>query len=707
MRKKICITIVLVFFLFASSIAGAAQLTDIQGHWAEQQIEKWISAGLTGGYGDGTFRPDNPITRAEFSAYVNRAFKPSAIKSMESFSDVSETAWYYDDVKVAFTAGIMGGYPDNSFQPDNPITRQEAASVLARLLDLAADDDGISFADDESIADWAKSSVKAVSSFGLMGGYPDGTFRGQNPITRAETVVILEGGLNLKVAATVFDEAGEYGPETGMQTIKGNVTINAPDIILRNTLIAGDLLLGEGIGDGDVTLKNVRVIGKTTVKGGGENSITFEDCTLPNITVSKDGVRIVAAGNTTVTTTTLESGATLVSVTTVGEGFQTVTISQIIPAGAAINLSGEFEKVEVAAANAAINVTDGSVKELVVSETAPPEAKITLSGQFTQVTVAAPKSEVVIAEGSVNTLTVQTEAKISGEGTINTANIKASGVEIAQTPTNVNVDQGVTATVGGQTVTPTTPPITGGGGGGGGGTSSLSVSNINMVADGSPQGTNLSGLDGDKRVSGISFTTNTASSTLELTGVESPKTGEVAVSRTFTFDSTSASVSIEGLLGFPQSDIRLDTLRSIFGNSVTIKGILSASGYTSYTDPITITLGTDPSGASGINEWVTLTQPSATVFRATIKSGMGGTLLKNIGIATFLNSTFNELPSAVKIGANNWESVEATNYNTIKTQLGALGSGWDSVTIADLVGENILLKRPGSDTEYTLEVVDQ
>lgn len=145
MKKKRFISIVvLVVFLFSLTPAAAAsQFTDIQGHWAKQQIEAWLNKGLASGYQDGTFRPNNPVTRAEFAAFVNRAFSTPSTGDKGKFSDLPETAWFYADVSKAVSAGIMGGYPDNTFRPNNPITRQEAASVLTRLLGLTVGDGGV------------------------------------------------------------------------------------------------------------------------------------------------------------------------------------------------------------------------------------------------------------------------------------------------------------------------------------------------------------------------------------------------------------------------------------------------------------------------------------------------------------------------------------------------------------------------------------
>ena len=343
MKALVVLMIIAMLFMFMPAGALAESFSDIAGHWAERHINGWLERGLASGYADGTFCPDNPVSRAEFAVFVSRAFPRSQAANGAQLSDLDAEAWYYPAVSSAVSAGIMSGYGDGTFRPGNPITRQEAASVLTRLLGLGAGAAEPTFTDAGEIAAWAKGAVDAVAAAGIMGGYQaDGTFRPQRPITRAETIVILDRGLVHaaekipQVSVTVYDLPGTYGPETGSETITGNVTVGSPDVTLRNMIITGDLLLSEAIGDGDVTLKSVTVRGETIVKGGGAESIVLEDCTLPSITVSKEGVRVVASGNTTVNVVTLESGATLVEVTISGPGFETVTISEVVPASAQI-----------------------------------------------------------------------------------------------------------------------------------------------------------------------------------------------------------------------------------------------------------------------------------------------------------------------------------------------------------------------------------
>lgn len=166
--------------------------SDTNGHWAESQINKWAEQGLAGGYSDGTFKPNNTITRAEFMALVNRSFGFTQTAEVD-FSDLKSTNWFAGEIAKASAAGYVGGYSDGTIKPNNQITRQEAASMLSRILGLedasaAADN----FADAQIIPQWSKGAIGVVVAKGYMGGYPDQTFKPTQAITRAEAIVTID-----------------------------------------------------------------------------------------------------------------------------------------------------------------------------------------------------------------------------------------------------------------------------------------------------------------------------------------------------------------------------------------------------------------------------------------------------------------------------------------------------------------------------------
>ena len=149
-------------------VNSGKQMTDISGHWAQTQLNTWVNKGLISGFPDETFRPNNSITRAEFMALVNRAYGFSE-KAAISFSDVSKGDWFYDDVAKAVAAGYIVGYDDGTAGARNNINRQEAAAVIYRLMKLpeySSKDAIAKFSDYGSISAWSREAVNSVVADG-------------------------------------------------------------------------------------------------------------------------------------------------------------------------------------------------------------------------------------------------------------------------------------------------------------------------------------------------------------------------------------------------------------------------------------------------------------------------------------------------------------------------------------------------------------
>ncbi|MBO7748158.1 S-layer homology domain-containing protein [Paenibacillus sp. MWE-103] len=393
---------------------GAGPVADIGGHWAEQEIRQWIAQGLIGGYEDGNFRPDKAVTRAEFVALVNRAFG-FARTGGAAFGDLEAGDWSYADFQKAAAAGYIAGYGDGTVHPNAPVTRQEIAVIAQRLLGLTPSAASAqAFADAASIPPWSKGAVGAVEDAGIMRGYEDHAFRPANHATRAEAVVILSHALKVKAAPIAFDKAGTYGPETGTQTIKGDVVIAAPGVTLRNTVIEGSLTFAPGIGEGDAALRQVTVKGTTLVQGGGAHSIHFEDSVLLTVVVDKAAglVRIVAEGTTTVASAVMQSGATLEESDLTGEGFTDVQLSRLLPKGTTVTLLGSFDDVDVSGIQVRIDIPSGSVEQITVTDEATGNA-IALGSGAKIVDLVLNAAVKVTGGGTIETATMSKEAQQS------------------------------------------------------------------------------------------------------------------------------------------------------------------------------------------------------------------------------------------------------------------------------------------------------
>lgn len=255
-KSKLIAILLLICFLLTQTglLAVAIEPSDLSNHWAEQVIKKAIDNGIVSGYPDGTIKPDTAITRAEFVTIVNKVYKKKDQNSTCDLSDVKTNDWFYTDVASAINSGYVTGYPDGTFGPNNYISRQEVAVALAKLIELNDNKQDVvsSFNDNSSIENWAKLSVNLVVSNKIMKGYPDGSFNPQRSITRAETLTVLDIAKSLyEKPATPATGGGGGGGGGGGQidtippvvtiispTTESNYTINTPTISISG--IASD-----------------------------------------------------------------------------------------------------------------------------------------------------------------------------------------------------------------------------------------------------------------------------------------------------------------------------------------------------------------------------------------------------------------------------------------------------------------------------------
>ena len=157
------------------------------------RLDKDRTEGYIHGYPDGTFGPNNNITRYEtavmFYNLVNDPDKASYTSAVEKFSDVPTDQWYSEAVGYLVARGVLLGYPDGEFKGENNITRAEFVTIASKFDETSLLDD-ISFPDVDD-SHWAYDFIKSAYNNHWITGYPDGTFGPENMITRAEAVVII------------------------------------------------------------------------------------------------------------------------------------------------------------------------------------------------------------------------------------------------------------------------------------------------------------------------------------------------------------------------------------------------------------------------------------------------------------------------------------------------------------------------------------
>ena len=162
------------------------------GAWYYDNVMDAAANEYVSGYDDGTFKPGNAVTRAEFASMIAKAMGyDDSLAGETRFKDVAADQWYAGAITFCADNGIISGYDDGTFQPGKTISRQEVASILKNAFNLTGNT-GDLFPDDSAIAGWAKENVYAVKHSGLMKGYEeDGTFRPNGLMTRAEAASIL------------------------------------------------------------------------------------------------------------------------------------------------------------------------------------------------------------------------------------------------------------------------------------------------------------------------------------------------------------------------------------------------------------------------------------------------------------------------------------------------------------------------------------
>lgn len=521
------LSLVLIILLLLPT-AGFAQQpgNDFSGHWAEKNIRNFLDKGFISLYKDGTFKPDAPITRAEFAAMANKAFG-FAGQGAGNFKDVKPGAAFYGDMAAAKAAGYLAGLPDGTVKPNGNMSRQEYAVIISRLLKLDVNKDLAAvnkFKDAAKIPGWSKGAIGAVAALGYMRGNSDNAFEPNGLVTRGQAVAVLERCYldNVKAA---YDKAGTYAAGN----VEGSVAVNAPDVTLENAKISGNLIIGEKVGNGNVKLKNVTVMGDTVIKGGGPNSIVMEDSQLNNVIVAKadNNVRVVAVGKTTVANVSMQSGGKLEEQgLTTGNGFGNVTVAQSVTAGGSVILQGNFEAVQMQAAGAKLEIAGGSVGTVEVSQSAA-NAQINLAAGTT-----------------VTNLVVNSAAAVSGAGKVSTAQVNVQGVVINAPVTTVNTAAGVAPpSTAPSTPAPSTPsaPAGSGNSGGSGGSNNtpsivIDIIPAQSIVAGSSSAVAVSSTPATAAKSAVS--SNTSVATASVTGNTITVTGVSAGTATITVTCT-------------------------------------------------------------------------------------------------------------------------------------------------------------------------
>ncbi len=263
MKKKLLSA--LLGIAMVASMIPAAFASDLDGHWAKTFIEYLDQEGVINASATtGNYEPDRDMTRAEFMRYINRAFHFTEEASI-SFSDVQTNAWYYDTIQIAVNYGYINGVGNNRMDPLGEVTREQAAVIIGRLYkddpgDVSASD--LPFSDRNEVSSWAAGYIKAAVDNGIITGYEDGTFRPQNVVTRGEVAKIIYYylGTSLSTAGKAYT-GSDLKSDTDNVTISESCTLSnatidgdlyitegvgSDTVTLNNVQVNGTLIVSGG-----------------------------------------------------------------------------------------------------------------------------------------------------------------------------------------------------------------------------------------------------------------------------------------------------------------------------------------------------------------------------------------------------------------------------------------------------------------------------
>ena len=262
--------------------AAVVQLTDVDGHWAENAIRRWVENGVVQG-NDGQFDPDGPLTCAQLATILANLLRLGAAGSA-GFTDVKAGAWYEDAIDRCAAAGILMGNGDGTVDPDGAISRERAMVMLGRALGIrpAVDPDLSKHSDEAQVSSYARGMVASLIAAGIVNGVDGDRLAPQDDINRASTMTILDKAIENYVKD---NGASVTGTGDGVTlVVADNVTVNGE---IGSLLVAGD--------NSNVSVSSGSQLGDVNVTGNG-SSVTIKDSGAGSVNVTGDHTKIILDG---------------------------------------------------------------------------------------------------------------------------------------------------------------------------------------------------------------------------------------------------------------------------------------------------------------------------------------------------------------------------------------------------------------------------
>lgn len=353
MKKKQTLALLLAGAMLVPNAFAASpeDFHDFPTDWSAAGLRRAVDNGLLNG-ANGRIDGAGLLTRAQMAAIINRAFAAKKTADLSGYNDVSADAWYRSDLAAAVAMGTFQG-ANGQLNPERPITREEAFTVLARAF---AHESGSTaslnvFSDSASVSSWAADSAAALVENGYVNG-ANGALNPKSNITRAEFAKIISD------MASTYADASASLPKT----VDGSLIVRDNSVSLAGKTINGDLIIADGVSQ--IDLSNVTVTGRILLRGG-ESGVNFANTkagkgiaantdiavsgAVDSITVIADGAKISGSGKVGA----VQANANNVSVSTTGTKVSAAAgVSGVKAGGKAVD-AGKTETVSTSTSGGA------------------------------------------------------------------------------------------------------------------------------------------------------------------------------------------------------------------------------------------------------------------------------------------------------------------------------------------------------------------
>ncbi len=293
-----------VSLFFSAEVQAAVTVSDIQNHWAANPIQSLAEREVVNGYPDGTFKPDQAITRAELAKIISKAFNYQPVKD----SSIADTDGHWAAAYMNALAGqkVMNSFSDGKFQPEKTVSRAQLTTFMARILNLAKPEEKFGEDWSASFADvptdhWAFRYIELGNKFGLLPPEYKTQFHPDQAVTRAEAAWMIQAMSGLEVSKGKISQVDSGSGLMNIERESGKdplmVLVTPETVMIRNNstapvedLLEGDEVTAISLPSGDV--KFLKAFGRVT-----KNDLLSRISSMMKGKLDRDQIAAIMAGD--------------------------------------------------------------------------------------------------------------------------------------------------------------------------------------------------------------------------------------------------------------------------------------------------------------------------------------------------------------------------------------------------------------------------